>query len=1082
MPKVIISPISSTLSNTAANQINENLNRIAEAIEDQVSRSGEAPNQMELDFDLNHNDLLNVKSVFADDVSVNGTSILEAIEEIQVAQEAVLEVADQVAEDAQIASDAAAQAQALVDGFTADLNGKQDLDEKGQANGYAPLGADGKVPSAYISDQGSYLGTWDASTNTPTITAGVGSNGDFYQVSVAGNQSITGFPEDFFVGDTVRFTDNGSMWERVPSNQSVLDVAGKTGNVTLVKADVGLGNVDNTSDANKPISSAQATALANRLRVDTAAQGLTGTEQSNARTNLALGSASIADTGTLGHTVPFLDSTSNVWSGAQTFSTNGAIILAASQPSIRATDTDTGVDSSISWNSSNGFTSINIDTNSEAVAPGLDINIQGVNRARLVSNTLRLGTDTSLSFQGTGASTTKINLGLIDSVTPEQFGAVGDGVTNDGAAMIAWAAEVATGKAGILTGGKNYLLGGSTLTFTNQDVVIIGNGAVITQNSNSRHFNITNDFTQINNLSGTSLLNYTFFEASATTPVTRVNFSTPANLSNFSVGDIVKVVSDAVVPDEETDHREGEFAQVGAIDGSGLILTHRLLFPVSGNPRVAKLNTTNKVQISDLTMDHIGYNDTTTWTNNRMSINNVYQPTLSNVKSLHSASQGIQLASCYQAGTVNLAVSNARTYTGGANDSFGYGLYETSCAYSVHINPRFTNCRHGFTTVMIGTTAGDNNISRRGRNFCATIVNGVAHGCTAAGFDTHADAYKTKFIGCTVDGARQGIDSGTRNNYQIRGFGESFINCTSIGSARGFLINQISPSNPQQADAAQIINCEHQGTSVDTSDEAAVVVRSSAGTVVLCKIDNFRFYRNGSTAPLLDADAAEVFLTNPHCVGPNSTSGACRDYIANQDSIIRIRGGMTDSTGSHASATFSPFRGAEAGTLWDVDGYTLVTDNGKLTSIVSAVDASGGREIQGRFRNISTNRTPGALTTVGTQLTNAVFIDAVGAGSLNFNSSYNTQTYGSSGDKTLSLSRSGGNTVYWNITTSTSGVIITTINDGAFTGQELVIRNASGSSNNLVVETGSISLGGDVTLTPGDSLRLYWQGTSWMRA
>ena len=38
-------------------------------------------------------------------------------------------------------------------------------------------------------------------------------------------------------------------------------VAGKTGVVTLVKADVGLGNVDNTSDAAKPVSTATQTAL-----------------------------------------------------------------------------------------------------------------------------------------------------------------------------------------------------------------------------------------------------------------------------------------------------------------------------------------------------------------------------------------------------------------------------------------------------------------------------------------------------------------------------------------------------------------------------------------------------------------------------------------------------------------------------------------------------------------------------------------------------------------------------------------------------------------------------------------------------
>jgi hypothetical protein len=43
---------------------------------------------------------------------------------------------------------------------------------------------------------------------------------------------------------------------------AVSSVAGKTGAVTLVKADVGLGNVDNTSDATKPLSTAAASALA----------------------------------------------------------------------------------------------------------------------------------------------------------------------------------------------------------------------------------------------------------------------------------------------------------------------------------------------------------------------------------------------------------------------------------------------------------------------------------------------------------------------------------------------------------------------------------------------------------------------------------------------------------------------------------------------------------------------------------------------------------------------------------------------------------------------------------------------------
>ena len=54
----------------------------------------------------------------------------------------------------------------------------------------------------------------------------------------------------------------------------VQSVAGKTGTVTLVKGDVGLGNVDNTSDANKPVSTAQQTAL--NLKANLASPALTG--------------------------------------------------------------------------------------------------------------------------------------------------------------------------------------------------------------------------------------------------------------------------------------------------------------------------------------------------------------------------------------------------------------------------------------------------------------------------------------------------------------------------------------------------------------------------------------------------------------------------------------------------------------------------------------------------------------------------------------------------------------------------------------------------------------------------------------
>jgi hypothetical protein len=45
----------------------------------------------------------------------------------------------------------------------------------------------------------------------------------------------------------------------------VQSVNGKTGEVTVVKGDVGLGNVDNTADADKPVSTATQTQLNSKI-------------------------------------------------------------------------------------------------------------------------------------------------------------------------------------------------------------------------------------------------------------------------------------------------------------------------------------------------------------------------------------------------------------------------------------------------------------------------------------------------------------------------------------------------------------------------------------------------------------------------------------------------------------------------------------------------------------------------------------------------------------------------------------------------------------------------------------------------
>ena len=62
-----------------------------------------------------------------------------------------------------------------------------------------------------------YKGSWDASSNTPTLTSSVGTKGDYYVVSVAGTTNLNGVAL-WSVGDWATF--NGSVWQKIDGSTS----------------------------------------------------------------------------------------------------------------------------------------------------------------------------------------------------------------------------------------------------------------------------------------------------------------------------------------------------------------------------------------------------------------------------------------------------------------------------------------------------------------------------------------------------------------------------------------------------------------------------------------------------------------------------------------------------------------------------------------------------------------------------------------------------------------------------------------------------------------------------------------------
>ena len=112
--------------------------------------------------------------------------------------------------------------------------------EMGVANGVATLDATNHIPLSQLPStiQGAmnYQGTWNASTNSPTLVSGVGTKGYYYKVSVTGATTIDTISQ-WNTGDLIAF--DGTTWDKIDGLASeVLSVAGRTGAVVIAESDV----------------------------------------------------------------------------------------------------------------------------------------------------------------------------------------------------------------------------------------------------------------------------------------------------------------------------------------------------------------------------------------------------------------------------------------------------------------------------------------------------------------------------------------------------------------------------------------------------------------------------------------------------------------------------------------------------------------------------------------------------------------------------------------------------------------------------------------------------------------------------
>lgn len=649
-------------------------------------------------------------------------------------------------------------------------------------------------------------------------------------------------------------------------------------------------------------------------------------------------------------------------------------------------------------------------------------------------------------------------------LTPEMFGAVGDGTTDDSLAVENFFKVCSVlGLPGRIDRKHRITRNLAAISFVTGKLEITGKGEIYVDSATANkpvQIIVPHEAAlAVTDISGVS---HTFPEATSSSIATRI--TAPGH--NFSLGELVKIVADNIISGgTDASRRVGEFLFIGDVDGDDIYVAGSLSETYSTNVRICRVR-----QGARVVWDGPSYTmnweqaKANNWACEALTIRGAFRP-LVRAAFKQVTSAGLNLSSCVQA-DVDISISQMLNRVSSQGIP-GYGVMD-ACSWQSRIRISGEDARHFYTSIT-NTSAENDETFKYGRTK-DSIISGSALGSSSASFDTHSEADGVVFSGAVSADSRFG-EASPGAGFQLRGRFNKLVNCAARGGQVGAQVQALTDGD---GIGNEIINFSYDGS-------GDAIRLTSSGSAIKTKGTRISGgVLRGSGGRLVRAENCDDVFIDQLTLAPTRQAAGAVGILMRGNAKIRIGTLYVDTSQMSAAALVN----------WRAIGFDLRSVGNEIA--VDRVVHIAGPAFQAWFNGNNTSGTcrifnidapvaPTGGAAINTGSMTSLLIQQRGLANHGIDATA-TEVDINSNAFALDVATRAERDIVIIANASVAGAQITSISSGKVLGQRLTILCKNNSPNPLKIANspaGLVIAGESLFLAGQMGVSFVWSGYHW---